>query len=62
MKKQNWIGGLAAVSSDQDTILLFLNFVFSFDQLLCGGKKEIKLSFFLFFLGVIRLDNHKKLS
>ena len=62
MKKQNWIGGLAAVSSDQDTILLFLNFVFSFHQLLCGGKKEIKLSFFLFFLGVIRLDNHKKLS
>lgn len=49
MKKQNWIGGLAAVSSDQDTILLFLNFVFSFHQLLCGGKKEIKLSLFLFF-------------
>ena len=61
MKKQNWIGGLAAVSSDQDTTTIF-EFCILIRPTFVWGKKEIKLSFFLFFLGVLRLDNHKKLS
>lgn len=48
MKKQNWIGGLAAVSSDQDTTTIF-EFCILIRPTFVWGKKEIKLSFFSFF-------------
>ena len=38
MKKQNWIGGLAAVSSDQDTTTIF-EILYSHSTNFCVGEK-----------------------
>ena len=39
MKKQNWIGGLAAVSSDQDTTTTIFEFCILIPPTFVWGKK-----------------------